>query len=194
DEAVSKFKRHKETVETLETNYNQLVAEKETREAEFTEIKRIKDELEGNFSSNKTELDSLREKIKTVEVELNDANAHLANYEGKATVTEEEQKRVNQQISEMEQQLTKTNSTFDYFKKILSKDVKFKTLIFLDSIGQEVRLDNLSTGIGFPQESVQRAIIELSEDGFANSRKEGRFVYVSKGPHETPFSLEAALA
>ncbi len=34
----------------------------------------------------------------------------------------------------------------------------------------------------------------FAEDGFATTRKEGRFVYVSKGAHESPFSLEAAFA
>lgn len=126
--------------------------------------------------------------------DLTTAKTKLAQFEGKATVTEEEQQRFNQQITEMQQQLVKANLTFEYLKKILSKDVKFKTLIFLDSIGEEVRLDNLSKGVGFPQDTVQRVIIELSEGGFASSRKEGRFVYVSKGAHESPFSLEAAFA
>lgn len=194
DEAESKLKRQKESFESIETNYNQLTSEKEKRETEFAEVKRAKEEFEHNYKEAKTELDSLKQKMNTVENELTTAKSELSQYEGKATITEEEHQRFNQQISEMQVQLTKANSTFEYFKKVLSKDVKFKTLIFLDSIGEEVRLDSLSKGIGFPQESVQRAIIELSEDGFASSRKEGRFVYVSKGGHESPFSLEAALA
>ena len=194
DEVESKFKRQRETMDTLETSNTQLLTEKESRESEVAELTKNRNELSKNYEVSTIELKGLKERFATIETDLTDANERLTQFEGKATVTEEEQLKFDQQISEMQQQLSKSNSTFEYFKKILSKDVKFKTLIFLDSIGEEVRLDNLSKGISVPQETVQRAIIELSESGFANFRKEGRFVYVSKGAHESPFSLEAAFA
>lgn len=194
DEVESKFKRQRETMDTLETSTTQLLTEKESRESEVAELTKNRNELSKNYEASTIELKGLKEGFATMETDLTDANERLTQFEGKATVTEEEQLKFDQQISEMQQQLSKSNSTFEYFKKILSKDVKFKTLIFLDSIGEEVRLDNLSKGISSPQETVQRAIIELSESGFANFRKEGRFVYVSKGAHESPFSLEAAFA
>ena len=125
---------------------------------------------------------------------MEQSKEQLSQFEGKAAVSQEEQNKINQQVSEIDAQLSKANSTLDYFKKILVKDVKFKTLLFLDTIGEEVRLDNLAKGIVFSQETIQRAIIELAEDGLATTRKEGRFVYVSKGAHESPFSLAAAFA
>ncbi len=194
DETDTSSKRQKEIMETLETNYNQLKSDRDTRENELSEIKTKNQDLETTLSNNQTELDDLRSKSETASTALEKSREQLAQFEGKAAVSQDEQNKINQQVSEMEAQLSKTTSTIDYFKKILAKDVKFKTLLFLDSIGEEVRLDNLAKGIVFSQDTVQRAIIELAEDGFATTRKEGRFVYVSKGAHESPFSLEAAFA
>ncbi|OLS25808.1 MAG: Chromosome partition protein Smc [Candidatus Heimdallarchaeota archaeon LC_2] len=194
DETDTSFKRQKEILETLETNYNQLKSERDTRESEISEIKIKNEDLESTLHTSDTELKELTVKQETINTALEQSKEQLAQFEGKAAVSQEEQNQINRQVSEMNAQLAKANSTLDYFKKILVKDVKFKTLLFLDSIGEEVRLDNLAKGIVFSQETVQRAIIELAEDGFATTRKEGRFIYVSKGAHESPFSLAAAFA
>ena len=157
------------------------------------EYKKLKT-METEFSTTKSQLDELKAKSESLEVELTTAKDKLSNYEGKATISAEEQERFNKQIEELNQQIKKADETISFFRTVLGQDVKFKALLYLESVNEEIRLDTLSKGIGLSQDSVHRAIVELSESGLATARKEGRYLYVTKNGQSGPFSIGAIMA
>ncbi|MHA2253208.1 MAG: winged helix-turn-helix domain-containing protein [Candidatus Kariarchaeaceae archaeon] len=73
----------------------------------------------------------------------------------------------------------------------MSNDTKFKILLYLDTIHKEIRINDLSTSMGVPQDIIHRALIELTDAGLCTTKREGRFLFVKTTDfHKSPFSLQ----
>ena len=194
DEMDTKARRTWDRLNSLEEENKKFADEIGESSEKIEELEKRKQTLETDQSDNATKLQDAQIKLKLAEVELKDTKGKLAGFEGQDTITPEEQARFNREIEQLQTQVAKYNDVVEYFKNIFSKDSKFQALVFLDTLKEEIRIDNLSKGIGLPQETVEKAVIELAEAGLARSRKEGRYLFVSKGDHTTPFELQEITA
>lgn len=194
DEMDTKARRTYDRLNKLEEENTKFLEETGKATKSIDDLSKKNQSFESENSEIKIQVEELQNRQKIVETELKDAKNKLAGFEGQDTITPEEQQRFHTEITQLQEQIEKFNEVINYFKNIIARDSKFQTLIFLDTLKEEMRIDNLSKGIGLPQETVEKAIIELAESGFARSRKEGRYLYVSRGDQVTPFELQEIAA
>lgn len=192
-----------EKMHNLEMGNEEIQLEKKAATDKFDattkELKQLKDKYDKlysenssllvEFNSNKDSLTSSETSHRKLILDLDEAKTKLKTFEGKVSISSEEKEKIANQVVILEEQIKDSRSSLDYLTEVVGSDIKFKTLFFLQSLDAEIRVDNLAQGIGAPTNIIHRVLIELSRDGLANTRKDGRFLYAEAKDNKSPFAL-----
>jgi DNA-binding transcriptional ArsR family regulator len=186
-----KTKRKDEQVQGLKEENRVFREEKSQVDQTITELKQSNSSLQEEKNKFTQELETTSSKLITVEQEYSQAKLQLDQFEGKQAISVEEQDKRVKEIEDLKLLIDQSDKAISYFKNILTNDIKFRTLLYLDSLSNEIRIDDLATGVGVPQETIHRALIELSNAGLCTTRKEGRFIVALPGDTKSPLQLES---
>ncbi len=191
DEVGVKSKNRDDKMQAMTSELTTLKEDKINFEKNNEENLKLKEELKKKLGASKTKLDNALERLKASDASLLDVNAQLEKYEGKEAISSEEQTKINKELSDLKYQIKQTEDAINYFKNLIANDSKYKTLLYMDSIKKEIRIDDLANGVGLPVVILRNILIELSDAGLCNTRRDGRFIFVqSLISNKTPFTLE----
>ena len=94
-------------------------------------------------------------------------------------------------LDELELTVEENKKVNKFIEDVIMQDIKFKTLFYLNSVGESIRIDDLAHALNEQIPIVLRVIIELNNANLVKTQKEGRNLFVSMTDQlESPFLLK----
>ncbi|MHA2502691.1 MAG: hypothetical protein ACXAE3_07470 [Candidatus Kariarchaeaceae archaeon] len=189
DEYSVKIKQHEDRMVELKEENTGLSTKTSELSQKLSEVTSEYTSITAELNAKSTELETTASKLEQKIEEVTNLQGQLEGYEGKVAMSAEEQERINKEMSDVRSQLGLYQSSINYLKGILGFDVKFKIMNVMSTMSEKVRIDDLSEAVEVPEKVVTRAAIELSDQGFIEMRKEGRFLFCTLSTELKPPQL-----
>ena len=188
---MSDTKKTKELHDTIEVQYNKLMEKEkilqssvEGMSSELTQVKEV-------LSEKEKLVVVLEADLSKISTDFKEASGVLKESKGKISVSADEQKQKQMRLDELELLVVENKKANKFIEDVITQDVKFKTLFYLNSVGESIRIDDLAHALNEQTPIVLRVIIELNNANLVKTHKEGRNLFVSMTDQlESPFLLK----